>query len=63
MHAELNFVEGGASDEVGAHRVLLGKVRREVHLLPLVPLDYFLVTWKTKLTQVPTLDEVELASY
>ena len=63
MHPELKFVEGGASDEVGAHRVLLGKVCREVHLLPLVSLDYFLVTWKTKLTQVPTLDEVELASY
>jgi hypothetical protein len=49
------------SNEVRTNRVLFGKISCEVHLLPFEYLAQIICSRKTKLSQVPTFDEVYLS--
>ena len=62
MHPQLESVEGCPSHQVGAEWVLLGQIRSEIHLFPLVPLFDVLVSGEPELPQMPAPDEVQLPS-
>ena len=61
MHAVALIFNTSCSDQVGAQRVILRQICREVHFLPLKLLAQLLLAREAKLTQMPASDKVDLA--
>ena len=61
VHPVALFAHTARGYQVRAQRVILGQIRSEVHLLPLELLAELFLAREAKLSQVPALDEVDLA--
>lgn len=61
MHPVAFIVHLARGDQVRTYWVLFRKICCEVHFLPFEYLFEFVGSWKSKLSQVPTLDKVKLA--
>ena len=63
MHPIALIAHAASRDQIRAQRVILGQIRREVHLFPLELLSKLFFPWEAKLTQMPSFDEVDLAIF
>ena len=61
MHPVALFTYSASRNKIGAEWIILRKVCGEVHLFPLEFLAQVLFARKSKLSQVPPLDEVNFA--
>ena len=63
MHAKLHLFVGCPCNQIGAYRILFWQISSEIHLLPLIALDDVLIPGKSKFSEMPSLDKVQLTSY